>query len=466
MTGLSVRAAAATHGEALAMVDADAGRAWTWRDADALAAATGGGSRAAACAAGDRVTLTATNRVDTAAALLAMSTRGMPPSPCTRALRDPRARRAARHRACAAAHLDDAGLDGGDPTGDDLPLFPGDLAAMLFTSGTSGTPKGALLPHDALLASAAASAQNLGWTATDRWLLCLPLCHVGGLSVLTRCLLARRPIVLLPRFDVDAVLDAIPRHAVTLLSVVPTMLHALLARDLTNVLARLRAVLCGGAATSRALRAACAARAVPCLATYGLTEACSQVATQAPSDPTAVRDGVGAPLPGLALRVVDGDDQPLPAGEVGRILLRGRAMMRGYDGHPPLGEGWFDTGDHGALDADGALTVHGRRTDLVVTGGENVYPLEVELAAAEHPDVSEALVFGVDDPVWGQRVAMLVVGREGLDLDALRGFLAARLAGFKRPRAVAVVTALPTLSSGKPDRRGAAAQHGHALRPW
>lgn len=465
MSALSLRAAAEERGDDVAMVDAAGGRVWSWRALDDRAREFGRRLCARGVRAGDRVTLHATNRVDTAAALLAMLDRGVTAVPLHPRLREVE-RDALRARAGAVAHLDDADLDGGDTVGDDLPVVPGDLAAMLFTSGTSGAPKGALLPHDALVASAAASAQNLGWTPTDRWLLCLPLCHVGGLSVLTRCLLARRPVVLLPRFDVDAVLDAIPRHGVTLLSVVPTMLHALLARDASNVLGGVRAVLTGGAATSRSLRAACAARAVPCLATYGLTEACSQVATQSPGDPSALREGVGAALSGLALRVVDDRGGDVPAGVVGRILLRGKAMMRGYDGHPPLGAQWFDTGDHGAIDARGELTVHGRRTDLVVTGGENVYPLEVELAAQEHPDVAEALVFGVDDPVWGQRVAMLVVGREGLDLDALRDFLAARLAGFKRPRRVAVVPALPTLPSGKPDRRGAAARFADALRPW
>ena len=465
MSALSLRAAAEERGDDVALVESEGEGVWSWRDLDERAGEVGRRLRARGVRAGDRVTLHATNRVDTAAALLAMLDRGITAVPLHPRLREAE-RDALRARAGAVAHLDDADLDGGDTAGDDLPVVRGDLAAMLFTSGTSGAPKGALLPHDALLASAAASAQNLGWTDADRWLLCLPLCHVGGLSVLTRCLLARRPVVLLPRFDVDAVLTAIPRHRVTLLSVVPTMLHALLERDASNVLRGLRAVLSGGAATSRSLREACAARAVPCLATYGLTEACSQVATQSPGDPSVAREGVGAALAGLELRVADDHGAEVAAGVVGRILLRGKAMMRGYDGHPPLGEGWFDTGDHGARDALGALTVHGRRTDLVVTGGENVYPLEVELAALEHPDVAEALVFGVDDPVWGQRVAMLVVGRDGLDLDALRVFLAGRLAGFKRPRSVAVVPALPTLPSGKPDRRGAAARFTETLRPW
>ncbi len=140
--------------------------------------------------------------------------------------------------------------------------------------------------------------------------------------------------------------------------------------------------------------------------------------------------------------------------------------MRGYDGAAPLAGEWFDTGDHGAVDAHGCLTVHGRRTDLVVTGGENVYPLEVELAVAAHPDVAEALVFGVDDPVWGQRVALLVVATRRSTSTALRSLARARLAGFKRPRLVAVVPALPTLPERQARPPRAAAARIDALRPW
>lgn len=467
MTALSLRLAAQDSPSSEALVDLATGRRLTFAALLDRAQSVGRLLAARGVGAGDRVTLRATNRVETAAALLAMFDRGVTAVPLHPRLTEAEAA-ALRGDAEAAAHLDDDALDEVVRGANDLPisLRERDIAAMLYTSGTSGRPKGALLPHAALRASAAASATNLGWRADDRWLLCLPLCHVGGLSVLTRCLLARRPVALLPRFDPDAVLDAIVRDRTTLLSVVPTMLHALLERDRENALARVRAVLVGGAACPMGLREEAAARGIQCLATYGLTEACSQVATQTPVDPPRAREGVGRVLPGLALRLTDVGGAEVGVGEVGRILLRGKALMRGYRGMPPVGEGWFDTGDHGARDEDGTLTVHGRRTDLIVTGGENVYPLEVELVAAAHPRVAQAMVFGVSDPVWGQRVAMLVVPRGPLDLDALRGWMTARLAGFKRPRSVAVVDALPSLPSGKPDRRGAITQWAASLQAW
>lgn len=464
MSRVSLSAAPGGAGD-LALLDAATGARVTLAELRARAAAVGALLAARGVRAGDRVTLRASNRVETAAALLAMLDRGVVAVPLHPRLSD-READALRLDAEAAAHLDDGDLDEVVRSTNDLPTGSNDLAAMLYTSGSSGRPKGALLGHRALAASARASAENLGWTREDRWLLALPLCHVGGLSVLTRCLLAGRPAVMLPRFDPDAVLDAIVRHRTTLLSVVPTMLHALLERDRENALAGPRAVLVGGAALPMALREAAVARGVACVATYGLTEACSQVATQRPERPPRARDTVGPPLRGLSLRVADDAGEPASAGEVGRILIRGEAMMTGYRGGQPLGDGWFDTGDHGALGDDGELRVRGRRTDLIVTGGENVYPAEVEQCAAGHPDVAQALVFGVDDPVWGQRVAMLVVPRAGLDAEALRGWMTARLAGFKRPRLYAEVPSIPTLPSGKVDRRGALAAHRGDLRAW
>ncbi|MEZ4393859.1 MAG: class I adenylate-forming enzyme family protein [Polyangiales bacterium] len=464
MSRVSLSAAPGGAGD-LAILDASSGAEVTLGELRSRAARVGALLAARGVRAGDRVTLRASNRVETAAALLSMLDRGVVAAPLHPRLSD-REAEALRRDAEAAAHLDDGDLDEVVHPTNDLPMGSNDLAAMLYTSGSSGRPKGALLGHRALVASARASAENLGWTPTDRWLLALPLCHVGGLSVLTRCLLAGRPVVTLPRFDPDAVLDAVVRHRTTLVSVVPTMLHALLERDRGNALAGLRAVLVGGAALPLALREEAVARGVACVATYGLTEACSQVATQRPERPPRARDTVGAPLRGLRLRVADDEGAPARVGEVGRILIRGEAMMTGYRGAEPLGDAWFDTGDHGALGEDGELRVRGRRTDLIVTGGENVYPAEVEQCVAGHPDVEQALVFGVDDPVWGQRVAVLVVPRAGLDAEALRGWLRARLAGFKRPRLYAEVPAIPTLPSGKVDRRGALAAHRGALRAW
>jgi O-succinylbenzoic acid--CoA ligase len=336
--------------------------------------------------------------------------------------------------------------------------------AIVYTSGTTGRPKGAILSRRAFLASAAASAENLGWIPDDRWLLCMPICHVGGLSILTRCLAARRAVILEPRFDEGAVLAAIVEKRATLLSVVPTMLKALLERDDRSVLQQLRAVLVGGAATPWALLEECGRRGVHALTTYGLTEACSQAASQAPRSPCFPERGSGRALPGVELRV-DGE---------GRIHLRGPTLMSGYfrgEGRDVdtsmFTDGWLDTGDLGELDATGVLHVHARRTDLLVTGGENVYPLEIEQCLESLPGVRRALVFGVPDARWGQLVAAAIEAEADASLDepALAAALAARLAPHKRPRLLAVVAALAVTGSGKLVRAAASERYAADLRP-
>jgi O-succinylbenzoic acid--CoA ligase len=276
---------------------------------------------------------------------------------------------------------------------------------------------------------------------------CMPLAHVGGLSILTRCLAARACVVLEPRFDAAALPELLLRHRVTLLSLVPTMLTRLLdEHPHWTPPSHLRALLLGGAGSPARLLERAAERGVPVLTTYGLTEACSQVVTG------------GRALLGAELRV---------AGDEGRLQIRGPMLMSGYLGEPPLAPGaWFDTGDLGELDANGVLRVHARRTDLVVSGGENVYPAEVEDALATCPGVRAACVFGVADETWGQLVAALVVA-DGATLDrgALRVAIAERLAPHKRPRLLAFVDALPQTGAGKLDRAAAGRTPRASLEP-
>lgn len=351
-----------------------------------------------------------------------------------------------------------------------------EIIAMLFTSGTTGRPKAALLPRRAFLASARASAANLGWRDDDRWLLCLPIGHVGGLSVLTRALLARRCVVLHGRFDPGAVLESIVRDRATLLSVVPTMLRALLEADGDNRLARLRAVLVGGATTPMPLLESCAARRVRALTTYGLTEACSQVSTQRlppVGAPFVARAGCGPVLEGVEVAILREDGTHALPGEVGKIHVRGPSVMRGYLHHPPLDRGWLDTGDLGCFDTERSLHVMARRSDLIVTGGENVYPAEVEAALGELPGVQGAVVFGEEDPVWGQRVVAAIVRNRTNDLrdddawlSATWPLVVARLAPHKRPRRVCLLDRLATQNTGKVDRLAVLREATPRLRPW
>lgn len=325
-------------------------------------------------------------------------------------------------------------------------IDPERALAIVATSGSTGRPKGVVLSRRAFAAAAAASAANLGWRDDDRWLLTLPLAHVGGLSILTRGLAARRPVVLAgPRLPAEDLVEVATRERVTLLSLVPTQLRRLLAAGLAPP-PSLRAVLLGGAAAPPDLLAAGADAGWPLLTTYGLTEACSQVATQPYGTVQRGELGCGPPVAGMAVRIAAD----------GGIEVRGPSLMSGYvpaDGRPPTVDGWLATGDLGELDAAGNLHVHGRRDDVLVSGGENVHPLEVEAVLEGHPAIAEACVFGVADREWGQRVtaALAAHGERPSDGD-LRAWLEARLAAFKRPRRVVWLDTLAHTASGKLDR--------------
>ena len=319
-----------------------------------------------------------------------------------------------------------------------------DAAAVLFTSGTSASPKGVLLPRRAFLASAAAHDANLPFERGDRWLLMMPIAHAGGLSIVTRALSSRTAVVAIDSFDPERALSEIVRQRVTLVSVVPAMLSALLDHDRCGALKLPRAVLVGGAALPGELRARAARGGVRVLASYGLTETCSQICTQRPGDRLDLqRQDSGRPLRGVELRVVDR-----------RIQVRGPMLMAGYAGAAPLTPGaWFDTGDEGELVADGTLVVKGRADDTIVTGGENVHPAEVEDALRAQPGVRAVAVVGAPDARWGQVVTAVIVLEPVADVSAILDGASANLASFKRPRRVALVAALPLGHSGKVDRR-------------
>jgi len=338
-------------------------------------------------------------------------------------------------------------------------------AALLYTSGTTGRPKGALLSHGSFLWSAIGSAFHMGALPGDRWLACMPLFHVGGLSILLRSVLAGSAVVLQPRFDAEAAARALEEAGITLASFVPTMLQRMLdAWGERPAPATLRAILVGGAAAPAPLLARAARLGFPVLPTYGLTEAASQVATLPPGAPLRPDGGGLRPLPGTEIRIAGAAGALPPAGTPGQIQVRGPTLMSGYHARPEetasaLAGGWLHTGDVGVLDADGSLRVLDRRSDLVVSGGENVYPAEVEAVLCAHPDVTEAGVAGLPDADLGQRVAAWIVLRPGARTGAaeLERFLRTRLAGYKHPRAWRFVGALPRNASGKLLRRELAA---------
>jgi O-succinylbenzoic acid--CoA ligase len=334
--------------------------------------------------------------------------------------------------------------------------------SILYTSGTSGAPKGPRLTFGNHLWSAVASALNLGLRPDDRWLACLPLYHVGGLAILLRSIVYGMPVVLHDRFDPDRVNRAIDEEGVTILSVVSNMLLRMIearggARPYPE---SLRCVLVGGGPVPRGLLDACAEHRLPVAQTYGLTEAASQVTTLAPDDAAGHPGSAGKPLFATELRIADESGRPLPAGETGEILVRGPTVTPGYFERPEetraaFRDGWLRTGDLGYVDGDGYLHVHGRREDVIVTGGENVYASEVEETLCAHPRVREAAVIGEVDARWGERVtATVCVSGSGDVTDAeLVAWCREKLAPFKVPARIRFAEALPRNAAGKLLRR-------------
>jgi O-succinylbenzoic acid--CoA ligase len=349
-------------------------------------------------------------------------------------------------------------IDEADPPGADpapARAFPGDaVAAVVFTSGTTGAPKGALLTRANFVWSAVASALNLGLLPGDRWLLAMPPFHVGGLSVLLRAALYGIPVVLHRRFDPEAVNEALDRGEASIVSVVPTMLRRMLdARGDRPYPPSLRVVLLGGGPAAPELIRRSLAADVPVVPSYGLTETASQVVAHRPGTVAGRVGTAGRPLPFTRIAIAE-PDAPLEPGREGEILVAGPTVFAGYLDDPEatraaLRDGWLHTGDIGYLDPEGHLVVLDRRRDLILRGGENVYPAEVEAALLAHPAVADAGVYPLPDPDLGQVPAALVVARSPVTVDSLQAFLAERLAPYKRPVAIRFVPDLPRNSAGK-----------------
>jgi O-succinylbenzoic acid--CoA ligase len=350
-----------------------------------------------------------------------------------------------------------AGIPLPSPFLQDQPFALDHMQSIVYTSGSSGRPKGAMLTFSNHFWSATASAFHLGTTAGDRWLSCLPLCHVGGLAVLFRACLYGSAVVLHDGFDTAVIMKSLERDQPTLISLVPTMLYRLLEAGIGETTLRL-ALLGGASAQPDLVRRALDAN-IPVAPTYGLTEAASQVATQRPEKTACKPGSTGKPLLFTTVSIW-GDEGKLPAGTAGEIVVNGPTVMSGYlnDAEATaraLRPEGLRTGDIGYLDEDGDLWLVDRRVDLIISGGENVYPAEVERVLLEHPAVAAACVAGVSHPEWGQQVAALVVPREPYRLSAaeLLAFSRSRLAGYKQPHRILFASQLPLTGSGKIHRR-------------
>jgi malonyl-CoA/methylmalonyl-CoA synthetase len=326
-----------------------------------------------------------------------------------------------------------------------------DPALIGYTSGTTGSPKGAVLSHGNLLAGSEAVRLAWRWTDADRLVLALPLFHVHGLCVgLHGTLLAGASAMLLPRFDVDSVLDAVTAHEATLFFGVPTMYHRLAGSERAGELAALRLCVSGSAPLPAELHRALGERAgQEVLERYGMTETMMNASN--PYDGERRPGSVGLPLPGVDLRLSD----------EGEIVVRGPNVFGGYWERPDANaesfteDGGFRTGDLGRLDDDGYLEILGRSKELIISGGLNVYPREIEDVLLGHPGVAEAAVVGTPSEEWGETVTAFVVAdpsQEPSD-DELKRYAGEHLAAFKRPRLVYFVDELPRNALGKVVKR-------------
>jgi malonyl-CoA/methylmalonyl-CoA synthetase len=325
-----------------------------------------------------------------------------------------------------------------------------DPALIGYTSGTTGAPKGAVLTHANLLAGCESVRLAWRWSESDRLLLTLPLFHIHGLGVgLHGSLLAGASVVLLERFDVDGLLDEAEAHVATLFFGVPTMYHRLASSARVGELARLRLCVSGSAALPAELHRALSERGGQrVLERYGMTETLMNVSN--PYDGERRPGSVGLPLPGVEVRLSADDDE---------ILLRGPNVFKGYwNGVGGLTntadsfteDGWFRTGDLGSFDSDGYLRILGRSKELIISGGLNVYPREVEDVLLGHPGVAEVAVVGAPSDEWGEIVtAYVVAAAEPPTTEALHAFAAEQLAPFKRPRELHFVDSLPRNALGK-----------------
>jgi len=331
---------------------------------------------------------------------------------------------------------------------------PEDVALLAFTSGTTGRPKGVPLTHANLLAGAEALRRAWAWTPDDCLLLSLPLFHMHGLGVgVHGTLLAGASVALFERFDPEQILEAASRPESTLFFGVPTMYSRLVDAPGVERLASLRLCVSGSAPLSAELhRRMQAATGQVVLERYGMTE--TVMLTSNPLDPA---DGdrkagaVGRPLPGVALRIDPGTDE---------IEVTGPNVFGGYLDNPDADavaftdDGWFRTGDIGRIDDEGALRIVGRAKDLIITGGYNVYPAEIEEVLRACPGVAEAAVAGIPSPEWGEIVVAYVelTGAADFDEQVVQAWCATRLVAYKRPRSIQVVDALPRNALGKIQR--------------
>jgi long-chain acyl-CoA synthetase len=367
------------------------------------------------------------------------------------------------------ATLEIGDVNDAEPGPDPSPWADGAaLALLIYTSGTTGAPKGVMLDHANLDAMAAMGREALEVGSNDRCLLILPLFHVNGIVVSVLIpLLAGASVVIAERFNPTTFFATIETERPTFFSAVPTIysMLAALPDDVQPDTSSVRFAVCGAAPASAELLARFENRfGFPLVEGYGLSEG-TCASTINPVSGVRKAGTVGLPFPGQELRIVDPDGNEVARGEPGEVVVRGPNVMRGYLGRPEdtaavIIDEWLHTGDIGKVDADGYLSLVGRSKEMIIRGGENIYPKEIEDVLAADPTVLEAAVVGVPDEVWGEVVVAFVQARPGstIDVKELKQRCAESLSGYKRPQTIHVLEALPKNAVGKLDKKSLRAE--------
>ncbi|MDR4948963.1 o-succinylbenzoate--CoA ligase [Neobacillus cucumis] len=341
-----------------------------------------------------------------------------------------------------------------------------DICTIMYTSGTTGNPKGVIQTYGNHWWSSTGSALNLGTIESDCWLCSVPLFHISGYSILMRSVIYGMPIVLHEKFDEERTIQDIQLKRVTIMSVVGTMLTQIVNRlEERRLPDFFRCMLLGGGPAPLPLLEACVNKDIPVFQTYGMTETSSQIVTLAPEDSLQKLGSAGKPLFPSQVRIELENGAIAGAGLAGEIVVKGPNVTLGYLYRPEvtrdkIRNGWLYTGDIGYMDEEGFLYVMDRRSDLIISGGENIYPAELEAILLAHPDVIEAGVTGIEDPKWGQIPVAFIVKKEGtaLSQEEIQQFCTERLAKYKVPKAVYFTEHLPRNAAKKLLRR--------KLREW